>query len=303
MKRARGAMRRDRTSRRRRSTDAPDPTALTTPSGVNDDGEIAPPATPTTTTSTSAKERVRLLGEDHLTGLPRTGDPAPRDHRVGRTAGDARQGEDHADHLAGAGRRVVEDDGHPADGDQREGDEARRDPLVQEPAGQEQDHQGLERPQEHRQARGDRGEPEQAQRVGCPGLRRPSRPSSGDPSLRNEIPWRRMSTPRITRLTASWIGSSVSGGTSSSAALLMTVPTPQQVAARTSATRSRRATGDGGHDAAPRRDQQQPVPPQQPASATGRSRGAARSISGRASAGLLALMIALIIPSATGATG
>ena len=46
--------------------------------------------------------------------------------------------------------------------------------------------------------------------------------------------------------------------------------------------------------------QQQPVPPQQPASATGSiSRGAERSMSGRASAGFVALMIALIIPSTT----
>ena len=45
--------------------------------------------------------------------------------------------------------------------------------------------------------------------------------------------------------------------------------------------------------------QQQPLPPQQPASATGRSRGAERSMSGRASAGLTALMMALIMPSAT----
>ena len=44
-------------------------------------------------------------------------------------------------------------------------------------------------------------------------------------------------------------------------------------------------------------------PPQQPASAIGSSRGAARSMSGRASAGFVALMIALIIPSATACDG
>ena len=45
--------------------------------------------------------------------------------------------------------------------------------------------------------------------------------------------------------------------------------------------------------------QQQPVPPQQPASASGSSRDAVRSISGAASVGLVALMMALIIPSVT----
>ena len=75
-----------------------------------------------------------------------------------------------------------------------------------------------------------------------PGLRRPSRPrSSGEPSVRNEIPWRRMRTASTARLAASWTGSSVNGGISSRAALLMTVPTPQQVAARISAARSRGA--------------------------------------------------------------
>ena len=49
--------------------------------------------------------------------------------------------------------------------------------------------------------------------------------------------------------------------------------------------------------------QQQPDPPQHPASATGRRLGASRSTSDGASAGLVARMIALTIPSATACDG
>ena len=120
-------------------------------------------------------------------------------------------------------------------------DEGRRDPLPQEPGRQEQDHQRLERPQQHVQAGGDGGQPDQAERVREtrveetePAEQRRALGSERDPLTTHE-------DGQHARLAASWIGRSVNGGISASAALLMTVPTPQQVAARISAARSRGA--------------------------------------------------------------
>ncbi len=82
----------------------------------------------------------------------------------------------------------------------------------------------------------------------------------------------------------------------------MTVPSPQQVAARISASEiaSARSTRSSVRRHRAAAGQQQPVPPQQPRLGDRQlSRRAARSMSGRASAGFVALMIALIMPSAT----
>jgi hypothetical protein len=48
----------------------------------------------------------------------------------------------------------------------RQGDQQRADPLVQEPRGEEQDREGLDRPQHHGQACGDVDEAEEAESVG-----------------------------------------------------------------------------------------------------------------------------------------
>ena len=117
------------------------------------------------------------------------------------------------------------------------------------------------------------------------------------------MPLQRMRRVRTPRLDASWTASKVTGAISASAALLTTVPRPQQMAAPTSAARSRRSIDPAERSTTVVRLSSSPCRRSTPTRRPAARDRADRSTSGRASAGLVALTIALIIPSVTSCDG
>jgi hypothetical protein len=90
--------------------------------------------------------------------------PPACDDGISRTTADPDQRQDNADRLT-TGGGLVNDERHTDRGKERQADKRERNAFRQEQASQDEDEQGLERPQEDREARRDVGQPGEAERV------------------------------------------------------------------------------------------------------------------------------------------